>query len=58
MARMVVRVYIPKEMKPYLEFLVDQTGLSESEILRTSLMEFYHKYFRTLTSTPKLIKRT
>ena len=44
MPRKVVRVYFPKELKPYLDRLSEKLGLSESEILRNSFLEYYNKY--------------
>ncbi len=43
MPREVIRVYIPKEMKPLLEHIVDKFGLSESEIFRIAFINYGSK---------------
>ena len=44
MPRKVVRVYIPRELKPILEELVEGLGLSESEIFRMAFLEYANKH--------------
>lgn len=44
MPRKVVKVYIPKELKPILEAMIDMLGLSESEIFRYAFIKCATEY--------------
>jgi|GEM_PF-6796683 len=40
----VVRVYLPKELYSVLERMIEELGISESEILRQAFIEYARNY--------------
>ena len=44
MPRKVVKVYIPKELRPVVEAMAEDLGLSESEILRHAFIKYAEQF--------------